>query len=432
MGTRRWFLPLFAGALLALGLLACNLPATPGPPSSESPSPTDADTPEPSSSDSPSPTDTVAPVAPTPAATADTSWLPPGTAALYVEGPWQDLWLHALSADGSSTELDEHIRLPTAVSRTGRWIAFPGEPQMPDSMVIRSLENDTSHTIQVVGDFDVYGAAFDLAETRLAFLEAGMPLGAGQGTPWAIVVVSLGDGSTTRFDVAAAAEPFLLPRHPIAWSASGEEVVLNAFLPFSEEGAAGVSVAALPPDAPSAPFDTLGQRELLAGGTYDFQPSPSPDGTSLLFLARDFDYIPDGYEPEGYDLAVNQLWTLNLESGNPTLLLEVTDGGALGSDAAWSPDGTQVLFAQGDYDGGSFASLGLRTRDQAGTMRDIGPLQMPPQGWLSGIDWCSPSTGLLTIIASDGTSQLHTVALDDATMMLVASAPQVSVVGCVR
>ena len=448
MSTRRWFLPILAGSFLALGLLACNLPTAPEPPSSESPSPTDTvapepppsdspsptDTiaPEPPPSDSPSPTDTIAPTAPTPTATVDPSWLPLGTDALYVMGPWQDLWLYALSADGSSTELNEHIRLPTEVSRTGRWIAFPSGSGVPDSMAIHNLDNGTSHIIQVTGDFDVYGAAFGLAETRLAFLEAGMPLGAGQGTPWAIVVVSLEDGSITRFDVAGTAEPFLLPRHPISWSDSGEEVVLNAFLPFTEEGAAGLSVATLPPGTSSAQFDTLGHRELLAGGTYDFEPSPSPDGTSLLFLARDFEYIPDGYEPEGYDLAVNQLWTLNLESGNPTLLLDVTDGGALGSDAAWSPDGTEILFAEGDYDGAELVSLMLRTGDQTGAMRDIGPLQMPSQGWLSGVDWCSPGAGLLTIMSSDGTSQLHAVDLGDATMTLLTSAPQVAVVGCVR
>ena len=202
MHTRRSFHPLLAAVFLTLGLLACNLPTTPETPS---PTPPATATPESPPSPSPTPPDAATPTDPPPTATAESSWLPAGTYALYAMGPWQDLWLQALSTNGTSTELDEHVALPAAVSRTGLWIAFPGGPQAPDSILIRSLENDTSFAIQLTEDFDVYGAAFDLAETRLAFLEAGGPTGPGPGTPWVIVVVSLAGGSTTRFDRSSLA-----------------------------------------------------------------------------------------------------------------------------------------------------------------------------------------------------------------------------------
>ena len=96
-------------------------------------------------------------------------------------------------------------------------------------------------------------------------------------------------------------------------------------------------------------------------------------------MARDPDYAPAHYEPIAYDTAVNQLWALDLAGGVPALLVEVTDGGALGYDAAWSPDGAQVLFAQGTYAGDTFAGLTLKVRDGSGAVRDVGLLPLEPR-----------------------------------------------------
>jgi hypothetical protein len=132
-----------------------------------------------------------------------------------------------------------------------------------------------------------------------------------------------------------------------------------------------------------------------------------------------------------YDLAVNQLWAVDLASGSPSSLVNVTDGGALARAAAWSPDGAQTLFAQGNYGGDAFASLTLKVRDSTGTVRDVGPAPLPPGGGLRGLDWCTPGTALATVTTADYEHQLHTVDVTGGGTGLVTSATHISVLGCV-
>jgi hypothetical protein len=400
-------------AILAASMLACDLPfLTPPTPSALPPTVTPHTAP------------------PTPTPEPPTDWLPPGTIALYAAGAWENPSLHALAADGSATELDRVVYTwpdPTT-SPSGRWIAYPGGPPQADTIVAANLEDGTTHTIQATPDFTFSGAAFGAAETHLALLEVGPPTG--EDTAWAIVVVSLDDGSTTRFEARMGPDHAYLPGSPIGWSASGE-LLIDTFLPYSEGGFAGVWGLSLPPGTASAPLDTLSRRELLSNWSYLSDPRLAPDATQFLYLARDPDYTPADYTPIMLDLATNQLQVLDLASGASTRLLQVTDGGALGSDVAWSPDGAEILFTHGRYAQDRFASLTLKIRDEPGNVHEVGPLPPPPDSWAGNLNWCTPDVALYTTKAEDHTRQLYLVNLTSGEITLVASADYVSVLGCV-
>jgi hypothetical protein len=406
---------LLAGAtiVLALAMLSCNLASSRSPASPTAP---------PASPPLPSATTP-------PTAVPSAGWLPPGTVALYAAGSWDNARLYALAADGSATDMDLEVYNGATASPAGRWIASPGGPPMADSSVISNLEDGTTYTVAATPSFGIYHMAFDSAETRLAFLEVGPP--EGEATGWAIVVVNLADGSTARFEAAMGADRAFLPGTPIGWNASGGELIVDTFLPYSEGGFAGVWAIALPPDAAPAPLSTLARRELLPSWGYLSRPRLSPDTTRLLYPARDPDYMPADYEPVMMDLAVNQLQMVDLAAGTSTLLVETTDGGALASAAAWSPDGSEVLFAQGTYSGYAFASLGAKIRDGSGTVRDVGALPAPPEGTPTGLEWCTPDLAFYTVTTGDGARQLHTVDLAGGETDLITSADYLTLLGCV-
>jgi len=425
MQTKNWFPTLFAAALLALSLLACGLPTPtpPGPPVTITPfSPATAVSPtravEPTVG-APTAVPTEAPLA---------SWLPENTFALYTSGSWESRRLYALSPGPTSTDLGQPISYQAAVSRRGRWIATTEGASPARTIAITSLENGTRYTYALPPDFESYGMAFDHAETRLALMELG-PFGP-DGVAWAIVVVNLADGSTTRFATVMGPERDFLPGRPIGWSAPGNELLLNTFMPATEGNWAGVWAVTLPPGAPPAPLDTLARRELIPMGSYYDDPRLSPDATHLLYLNRDFAYTPAGYEPMAYDLAVNELWSVDIASGARTILVNVTDGGALARAVSWSPENPQALFVRVSYAGETFTSLALKRRDEAGTVHDAGSLSLPAGGGLQTIDWCLPDFALVTITDASYNHQLQ-VAEFGGGSTLITSAEYISVLGCI-
>jgi hypothetical protein len=271
--------------------------------------------------------------------------------------------------------------------------------------------------------------AFDPAETRLAFLELGPPEAG--GTAWAIVVVKLDDNTTTRFEATMGTDHTYMPGLPMGWSASGEELLINTFPPYSEGAALGVWAIMIPPGTPSASLNTMARRELLPSGSYQARPHLSDDHTRLLYVARNPSYTPAGYEPIAYDTAVNQLWSVDLASGARTLLLEASDGSALADDADWSPSADRALFGQGNYAGGTFASLTLKIRNSDGSVSDVGPLPLPADGYPNQLAWCRPDLAVYSAMAMDGSVDLYLVNLTDGSTLLVNSAVAISVLGCV-
>jgi hypothetical protein len=353
---------------------------------------------------------------------------PAATIALYSAGSVDQASLYALATDGSTTDLDRSVYSRAAVSDDGRWVATTDSQFPADAVIAFNLETGTTYTVPVTSDFDPYQMAFDSGATRLAFLEVGPP--GPDGVPWAIVVMNVADGSTVRFEATTGPDNTLLPGSPIGWF--GDELLLNTFIPYSDAGSTGLWGVTLPPDVASGPFDELERREILAGDNYLFDPDLSPEGSRLLYVGRDYDYTPDNYGPVGFDLAVTQLGLLSLESDTSTLLVEETDGGALGGDIAWSPDGSRGLFAEGQYEDGTFASLTLKTVEDTGTVTEVAPIPLPPEGFLVSLDWCAEDSALVVVATGDGAHQLHTMDLASGDSSLVASDDHVAVLGCVR
>ena len=348
---------------------------------------------------------------------------------LFSAGSWENPQLYALSAGGTATTLGININRWAAVSHSGRWLAQPSGPSPATGIIVTNLEDSTAYTIPATTGFDIYDMVFGPNETRLAFLELGAPEAG--AIPWAIVIVNLADGSTARFEATMGVDHTYMPGIPIGWSNGGDELLLNTFPPYSEWSPLGIWAVSLPPGTPSASFSTLSRRELLPSGSYHSVPKLSPDNTHLLHLSRDPDYMPAGYEPMAFDTAVNQLWTVETVSGARTMLLEVTDGSALADDADWSPDGSEVIFAQGNYAGETFTSLTLKVRDATGAVRDIAPLPLPPDGYPHQIAWCSPNMAAYTNSARDGSKELYLINLGSGGTTLIESTTAISLLGCI-
>ncbi len=416
MLAKKWFLTVCVVAGFALGLVGCASPAT--PPVSPTPSPSPPVT---TATTAPTATSSPPPTSPAPSPSDE-------VIALYAAGSQEQARLYALAADGATADLDEDVYPRATASGDGRWIGMPSGQLPADAVVVTDLEADTTYNIPLTPDFDPYGMAFDPPGARLAFLELGTP--AADGTPWAIVMVDLQDGSTTRFQAMTGPDDALLPGSPIGWS--DDELLLNTFVPGTEQGSAGVWAVTLPTGAESAPLESLERRQVLPGDDYLFIPRLSPDGTRLLYLGRDYDYAPDNYGPVGYDVAVNRLGLLELTSGSSTLLVEETEGDALGMDVAWSLDGASGLFAKGRYAGNVFASLTLKTVDRTGTIADVAPVPLPADGYLISLDWCPHDTVLIVVATSDGVHQLYALDLSTGQPSRVASDDDVAVLRCVR
>lgn len=374
----------------------------------------------------PSPTSTPT-LPPTPTPTDEPSSLDQAV-ALYVAGSGEQDRLFALTADGIPVDLERGVAGRATVSTDGGWLATPNDQLPADHVLISNLENGTTYTIPVTADFDPYGMAFDEGNARLAFLELGSP--EAEATSWALVTVDLGDGSTKRFPATVGSEDERLPGSPIGWS--GQDLLINTFVPFTEVGSAGLWSVTLSPDATPMPFDELDRRLVLPGDRYLFSPRVGPEGREVLYLNRDYDYTPDNYGPVGYDLAVNQLGLLDLEGESSGLLVEETEGGALGGDVAWSPDGASALFSAGRYGNGTFASLTLSTVDRSGTVTEVAPVPLPPGGFLVSLDWCRRDRSLVVVATSEAVHELHTVDMVSGESSLVTSDDHITVLGCIH
>jgi len=365
---------------------------------------------------------------PTPSVTATPEPTSPSWIAFYAAASGEDNRVFALVADGSAVDLGYKAPRRAAVSPNGEWLATARDEHPADAIVISNLETTTTLTIPVTSELDSYGMVFDADGHRLAFLELGPP--ETQRTPWALVIVDLADGSTNRFRAEYGQDDDNLPANPVGWV--GDELLVNAFVPFTEVGSAGVWAITLPAGLDSGLIEDLDRRQILPGDKYLFSPRLSPDGDWLLYLGRDYDYAPENYGPLGYDLVVNQLGLVDLQEGSSGLVVEETEGGALGGDVAWSPDGELALFAEGLYGDGSFESLTLKTVDDAGTVAEVGPVPLPSDGFLVSMDWCALERGLVVVATDEGVHELHRVDLDSGKSSLVVSEDRIEVLGCVR
>lgn len=361
---------------------------------------------------------------------------PAGTIALYAVGAQDDLEsldLYALGADGSATALGGQVPWHSVASHDGRWVVqFDALGPSRRTLLIQSLDDAQSYTIPLgnvctEGDCLAGLWAFDRGDARLASVEVVTI------DHWALTIISLQDGSIRRFDaLQPESEGHLMkPGRPLGWAATGE-LVLDT-ITFSGGWGGGVWALRLPDEGPPLSAEVHARR-LLAAGSYSSKVTLSPDGVRLHYLARDPAYTPVAREGWDMDTAVNQLWSLDIASGKASKLTEVADGGALAWPVAWSPDGRELLFAQGRYDethgGWQLDSLVLQAVDAAGAVRELAPLAA--QGAeLIDLYWCRPDLGLALVYGGNGLRDLYMVDLTTGQATSVARGEWIEVLAVV-
>ncbi len=161
-------------------------------------------------------------------------WLPSGTIALYLVGPRDASRLHSVAADRSTTDMGEILYDRPGMSRTGRWVASTGAPSPAATVWAMNLETGDNLITPLTPDYLLNGVAFNHDETRMAFVELGSFTA--EAYVWAVVVVNLTDGSTARYEMTMTlgSDAELLPGYPIGWSNSGDELLIDTFLPGTE------------------------------------------------------------------------------------------------------------------------------------------------------------------------------------------------------
>ncbi len=363
--------------------------------------------------------------------------------AFYASGTADELQVFAVTETGESISMDHLAFRGASVSPFGTYLALPSSPPPAPSVTIVDLRTPRQFEVGQLTDLDTFSMAFEDSEQRLAILEVSAP--SAEEVSWALLVANLLGEGVTRFPARSwMEEGARLPGYPLGWIFGGFELLLDTFVPYTDAGGQGVIALELrpdpveePPRVQDVPLEELAWREVLPAEAYDTVPRLSSDATALLYLDRDPDYLPDAYDPLGFDLAVNRLWTLSFDDPEaivePDMWLAVDDGSALARVADWSPDGAQILYAQGTYDGGeTFASVELKIHDAVTPVRQVTELPLPEERHLVGLDWCRPELALVTTAESPGDYELTLIDVIDGTSRSIAAAATVEVLGCVN
>jgi hypothetical protein len=322
---------------------------------------------------------------------------------------------------------------PGAVlSPDGQWVASPAEPPAAAGAIVQNIQTGDTTQIALSSGFSLYGMAFDTTAARLALMELSGP---GDDQAWAVLVADPVTGEVARFDGGSyGPEGQMLPGSPIGWSASGTWLLIDTFIPFSDAGAQGVWAFQLPPGTPAGPLEALLSYPVIPASDYIRQPRLSPNASRLLYLGRDWDYTPEGYEPIAWDMAVNQAWTVAVgeTQSDPQLWVSLSDGSALGPVTDWLPSGQQIVLAQGTYDGDAFPTLTLRRHDGTGFTGDLGTIRLPKAGYLIDLRACTAEQLLITVGDTEGLQTLSLFEITSGNLTRIVQAETVSVVGCTQ
>jgi hypothetical protein len=366
-----------------------------------------------------------------------TSWFASGVLALFTSGDGERSDLYALTTDGDLQEALPDVGSEVSVSPDGRWLGFVRwHDDGRADLVVQDAATGEQRLLSPETASGLLRFAFHPDGQRLVYLDLGAYTDV--GVPWALVLADLVGVDGVRYEALMAdGETRPLPGAPVGWS--GQELIIDTFLPYTEGGSMGVWAVTLPAEVPatrddggSEPLEELPLRELIPGSpVYSSRVFLSPDRGSIAYLGRDPAYAPSNYQPEFYDLAVNRLGVAEVANGERRALVEVDDGSALARALAWSPDGDRLLFAQGFYEGQSFESLSLKSSSRDGTVVQYGPLTLPPLGGLLELAWCNPSLALyVTWDGGGGMEHLLSFDLNTGESRPIASERRLHIVGC--
>lgn len=363
------------------------------------------------------------------------SWYGAGIVALFLNGNSKGSDLYSMDLAGTTRLVLSDIGSEAHVSPDGRWLGFfRWQQDGRGTLELLDAQSGEGRQISPNAASGLMHLVFDQESRRLAFVEMGA-LSAGQ-VPWTVVVVDLESTAVARYDgLMTDRDTRPLPGVPVGWTgfvSAGDELIIDTFVPYSEQGSMGAWGVTLPGDGQSAPLDALSLREVIPGApTYSSALYLAPDGRDVAFLGRDPEYVPDGYAAEYYDLAVNWLGMAALDSGVRTILVRASDGSALAHDLSWSPSGERLLFAQGHYDGANLAELSLKSSDRHGVVVEYGSLGLTSFDTLLHLVWCDDSLVLfITFDGTEATQHLHLFDLNTGVSREISVGQRIEIVGC--
>jgi Tol biopolymer transport system component len=124
-----------------------------------------------------------------------------------------------------------------------------------------------------------------------------------------------------------------------SWSPDGSRIVFSRN-PLDLSGVDPLPAGHSRRDLYTVSVDGTDLTKLIGGPTDDFGPDWSPDGSRIAF-ARFVDPISDGPD------SLPQIWTI---AHDGTDAIQLTRGGRIAQDPAWSPDGSMLSFSDGGSD----------------------------------------------------------------------------------
>jgi hypothetical protein len=288
---------------------------------------------------------------------------------------------------------------PPYLSPDGKWLAYSESDDHEDRMILYNFETHETQTISPSVGANVEGPVLDAAGERVAYAILADPAYQINGLyAWAIYVRTIATEVETLFGGPFLARPHErpLPGKPIAWV--GDELLLNTLLYLGEDSNQGIWALdvnqAVPGEATSLQnYDRqVLSPEDLAPRLYH-RPTISPGSDMLAFFIYDHDHEPsclgDSWYEEGSTVALGVVPTTD---GEPRVLVDVASvDSMLASPLTWSPDGQQILFAQGQCeDTSTLLRWTLRIVDLRGNIVGEWPLESIETTWWGAALWCSP------------------------------------------
>jgi hypothetical protein len=324
---------------------------------------------------------------------------------------------------------------PLQLSPDGKWLAYLESSGLEDELILHKFHERETQTVSLPMWSTVEGPVFDATGERVAYTISADPAHQINGLhAWAIFVRDLATESETLFG-----GPFLahsherpLPGDPIAWI--DDELLLSTFVYHGEQRNRGVWVLDV---GEAIPGETVSlqayDRQVLSPEDVSprlyWRPTISPGSDMLAFLIYDYDYKPSCLDDNRYEeSSMVALGVVSLTGGEPRILVDATrDDGALATPLTWSPDGQQVLFAQGQcQDQSTLFESTLRAVDLQGSITGEWPLARVETIWWGEALWCTPDD----VFYTHNRGELWHLNLVTGQSKQVLSSKWVRLVGC--